>query len=189
MTMKASKNHYFLFICFLASTLLHSQYKIIPEPGYSPQIGIMVDMLEELKDRITAEVQNLSQEQTDYLIDEQANSIGAMVMHLVATESYYQVETLEARQWTDEEAQLLQLAGGMGPESREELKGKPIQYYLDLWDEVRKKTLAGLKERDDTWFASDIEEGINHHWAWFHVLEHMAAHMGQIALVKKRLPQ
>ena len=187
--MKPSKNRYFLLICFLASTFLYSQYKIIPEPGYSPQIGIMVDMLEELKDRITAEVQDLNQEQTDYLMDEQANSIGAMVMHLVANESYYQVETLEGRQWTEEEAGLLQLAGGMGPESREALKGKPIKYYLDLWDTVREKTLAGLKKRDDAWFASNIEEGINNHWVWFHVMEHMAAHMGQIALVKKRLPQ
>ena len=180
---------YFLLAFFFTFTLLHGQYEIIPEPGYSPQIGIMVDMLEELKDRISAEVKDLNQEQTDYLIDAQANSIGAMVMHLVATESYYQVETLEGRQWTEEEAALLQLAGGMGPESREVLKGKPIQYYLDLWDGVRTKTLEGLKKRDDAWFASRIEEGINNHWAWFHVLEHMAAHMGQIALVKKRLPQ
>ena len=149
----------------------------------------MVDMLEELKDRITEQVRDLNQEQTDYLIDARANSNGAMVMHLVATESYYQVETLEGRQWTEEETALLELAGGMGPESREALRGKPIQYYLDLWDGVRKKTLAGLKKKDDAWFASDIEEGINNHWVWYHVLEHMAAHMGQIDLVKKRLPQ
>ncbi|MDX1332084.1 MAG: DUF664 domain-containing protein [Robiginitalea sp.] len=187
--MKASKRCYFLFTCFLTSTFLHGQYKITPEPGYSPQIGIMVDMLEELKDRITADVQDLNQEQTDYLIDDQANSIGAMVMHLVATESYYQVETLEERQWTEEETALLELAAGMGPESREALKGKPIHYYLDLWDTVRQKTLKGLQKRDDAWFASEIEEGINNHWVWFHVLEHMAAHMGQIALVKKRLPE
>jgi uncharacterized damage-inducible protein DinB len=187
--MKSLRHCLFILLFFFACTFLYAQYKIIPEPGYSPQIGIMVDMLEDLKDRITADVQDLSQEQTDYLFDARANSIGAMVMHLVATESYYQVETLEGRQWTEEETALLELAGGMGPESREAFRGKPIQYYLDLWDEVRNKTLAGLKKKDDAWFASDIEEGINNHWAWFHVLEHMAAHMGQIALVKKRLPR
>jgi len=187
--MKAFKTGSIFFVFFFTFASLHGQYKIIPEPVYSPQIGIMVNMLEDLKDRISDQVRNLNQEQTDFLFDDQANSIGAMVMHLVATESYYQVETLEERQWTDEEAGLLQLAGGMGPESREALKGKPITYYLDLWDGVRKKTLAGLKKRDDTWFASEIDDGINAHWAWFHVLEHTAAHMGQIDLVKKRLPQ
>ncbi|MEJ2584314.1 MAG: DUF664 domain-containing protein [Robiginitalea sp.] len=187
--MPSIRNIYCFFVFIFALTSLQGQYEIIPETGYSPQIGIMVDMLEELKDRIAEEVRDLNQEQTDFLVDEQANSIGAMVMHLAATESYYQVETLEGRQWTEEEAALLELAGGMGPESREALRGQPIQYYLDLWDGVRQKTLEGLKKRDDAWFASNIEEGINNHWAWFHVLEHMAAHMGQIALVKKRLPQ
>jgi len=178
-----------LLVSFLAFTALQGQYTIIPEPGYSPQIGVMVDMLEELKDRITEQVRDLNQEQTDYLIDPQANSIGAMILHLAATESYYQVETLEGRQWTGGDAGLLQLASGLGPESREQLKGNPIKHYLDQWDEVRKKTLEGLKKRDDAWFTSNIEEGINNHWVWFHVLEHMAAHMGQIDLVKKRLPQ
>lgn len=187
--MKALLKYSLLLLCFLATTLLYSQYTIIPETGYTPQIGIMADMLEELKARITDEVRDLSLEQTDFLFDDQANSIGAMVMHLVATESYYQVETLEGRQWTNEETALLELAGGMGPESRGKLKGKPITYYLDLWDTVREKTLAGLKKKDDAWFAAEMEEGINNHWVWFHVLEHMAAHMGQIALVKKRLPE
>jgi hypothetical protein len=187
--MRPFKKNLVLLVGFFALNVVQGQYEIIPEEGYSPQIGIMVDMLEDLKDRITEDVRNLNQEQTDFLFDDQANSIGVMVMHLVATESYYQVETLEERQWSEEEAALLQLASGMGPDSRGKLNGKPIQYYLDLWDAVREKTLSGLKKRDDAWFASNIEEGINNHWVWFHVLEHMAAHMGQIALVKKRLPQ
>ncbi len=57
----------------------------------------MVDMLEELKDRLTEDIRDLDQAETDYLFDDKANSIGAIIMHLVATESYYQVETLEAR--------------------------------------------------------------------------------------------
>jgi hypothetical protein len=108
-------------------------------------------------------------------------------MHLVTTESYYQVETLEERPWTDEEAAFWGIAGELGTESREKIKGKPIKYYLDLWDQVREKSLEGLKTRDDAWFASSIEEGINYHWVWFHVLEHSANHMGQIALIKNRL--
>ena len=168
-------------------SLIQGQYKIISEEGYSPQIGIMVDMLEEIKDRITEEVRDLDQEQTDFHIDDQSNSIGAMIMHLVATESYFQVETLEDRKWTEEEAEFWSVATGLGTKSREKLQGKPIGYYLDLWDEVRNKTLEGLKQKDDAWFASDIDENMNYHWAWFHILEHSANHMGQIALVKNRL--
>ena len=178
----------FLFI-LCSTSLVYGQHEIIPEEGYSPQIGIMVDMLEELKSRITQDLGDLNQEQTDFLFDDQANSIGAIIMHLVATESYYQVETLEGRIWTKEEAALWETASGLGPDAREKFKGNAIKYYLDLWDEVRKKTLQGLKTKDDEWFAASIEEGVNNHWAWFHVMEHQANHMGQIALIKKRLPK
>jgi len=177
-----------LLICLICSRA-NAQYEIKPVDGYTPQIGVMVCMLEDLKNRISEMTQDLNQEEIDYLFDEKANSIGALVMHLVATEAYYQVETLEDRTWTDEEAQFWGMATGLGEKQQIEIKGKPIKYYLDLWDGVRNKTLDGLKSKDDAWFASNIEEGINYHWAWFHILEHSANHMGQIALVKNRLPK
>jgi len=183
------KNFTAFCLLFLVMTSLKAQHEIVPEKGYTPQIGIMVDMLDEIKDRVTEDVKDLSQEQTDFLFDDKANSIGAIIMHLIATEAYYQSETLEGRPWTNEERQQYEMAGGLGSESREGIKGKPIQYYLDLWDEVRAKSHAGLKEKDDAWFASQIDEGVNIHWVWFHVLEHGASHMGQISLVKARLPR
>ncbi len=182
------KNAALLILCFSLS-LANAQHEIKPEKGYTPQIGLMVDMLEELKDRLMEDIRDLDQAETDYLFDDKANSIGAIIMHLVATESYFQVETLEDRTWTDEEGEFWGIAGGLGAESRDKLKGKPIKYYLDLWDQVREKTLEGLKTKDDAWFEAGIDESMNNHWAWFHILEHQANHMGQIAMVKKRLPQ
>ena len=179
----------FALLSSFSVTFTNAQYEIKPAEGYTPQIGVMVDMLEDLKNRISEMTRDLNQSETDYLFDEKANSIGALVMHLVATEAYYQVETLEDRTWTEEEAKFWGVAAGLGEKQQTELRGKPIKYYLDLWDEVREKTLDGLKTRDDAWFASNIEEGINYHWAWFHILEHSANHMGQIALVINRLPE
>lgn len=180
-----------LLICLLLAISLpaRAQNEIVPIEGYSTQIGIMVFMLDDMKDRITNDVKELSQEQTDFLFDDKANSIGAIIMHLIATEAYYQTETLEGRPWTEEEKKRYSTAGGLGAESREGFKGKPIQYYLDLWDEVRKKSHKGLKEKDDQWFADQIDEGINNHYVWYHVLEHAASHMGQISLIKARLPE
>lgn len=174
---------------FFATLAGHSQNEIKPLEGYSPNIGIMVNMLEDLKIRITEEVKDLDQSKTDFEFDKKANSIGALVMHLVATEAYYQIETLEGRQLTDGEEKRLGVGGDLNEDSKIQLKGQPIQYYLDLWDEVRQKTLLGLKSKDDAWFASVIDEGLNYHWAWYHVMEHQANHMGQIALVKNRLAE
>jgi len=182
------KNIVLIILCFSLS-MANAQYEIKPETGYTPQIGIMVDMLEDLRYRIIDLTQDLDQKETDYLFDDKANSIGALLMHLVANESYYQVETLQGRNWTEKEEEFWGVAGGLGEKSRDVFKGKPIKYYLDLWDQVRKKTLEGLKAKDDEWFAANIDEGINNHWVWFHVMEHSANHMGQIALVKNRLPK
>lgn len=177
-----------LSILFLSTSLM-GQYEIKPLEGYTPQIGIMIDMLEELKVIIEEEVRDLSTEETDFLLDEQANSIGAMIMHIAATEAYIQVESLEGRTWTEEERKFWSIGGGLGDTSRATIKDKPITYYLELWDQVRAKTLEGFKTKDDAWFAAEIDENMNTHWAWFHVLKHTAGHHGQIALVKKRLPK
>jgi len=187
--MKYLKKNAILLILYFSFSFVNAQYEIKPEKGYTPQIGVMVNMLEDLKNRITELTRDLDQVETDYLFDDKANSIGALIMHLVSTEAYYQVETLEGLTWTDEEAEFWRVAGGLGEKTRDKIKGKPIRYYLDLWDQVRKKTLEGLKAKDDVWFAANIDEGVNNHWVWFHVLEHSANHMGQIALVKNRLPK
>ncbi len=177
-----------VLVCFSIS-LLNAQNEIIPKEGFTPQIGAMVAMLEDMKDRITEITRELDQAETDYLFDAKANSIGAILMHIVANEAYYQVETLEERVWTEKEAEFWGVASGLGEKNRDKLKGKPITYYLDQWEQVRKKTLEGLKTKDDAWFAANIDEGVNNHWVWYHVLEHSANHMGQIALVKNRLPK
>jgi hypothetical protein len=177
-----------LLLCFSLS-FVNAQYEMKPVEGYSPRIGLMVYMLDDLKSRITEEVKDLDQYQTDFLFDKDANSIGSLIMHLVSTEAYFQIETLEDRQWTDEEHERLGIGAGLDEESKSRLKGKPIQHYLELWDEVRQKTLAGLKTKDDAWIASGIYEEMNYHWAWYHVMEHSANHMGQIMSVKNRLPE
>ena len=186
--MNFSKNTLTL-ILGLTFIVAKGQYEIIPAEGYTPQIGTMVDMLEEIKNRIEEETLELDSVKTDYLFDDQANSIGQLIMHLVANELYYQSETLEIRSWTEEEINLFSRASDLADESKNQLKGKPAKYYLDLWDQVRKKTLEGLKTKDDIWFSEAIEEGLNNHYVWFHVMEHSVGHLGQIVVVKKRLPK
>ncbi len=178
-----------LMFIICSSSLVFGQYEIKSEEGYSYQIGIMVNMLEDLKNRITEEVDSLTIEQTDFLFDENANRIGALILHLAATEYYYQVETLEERSWTEEESMFWETPSSLGASTREKFKGKPIQYYLNIWNEVREKTLTGLEFKDDNWFQSEVDDNVNYHWVWYHVMEHQANHMGQIALIKNRLPK
>jgi uncharacterized damage-inducible protein DinB len=187
-----SKNKSFmlpLFFNLLFIVSINGQNFIKPTKGYSPQIGTTISMLEDLKKRVTNSVANLTLEETDFLLDEEANRIGALILHLAATEKYYQVYTFENRGFNAEEKKKWETALNLGNSARNSIKDKPIDYYLQIWDEVRKETLRLLKTKDDKWFESKVEikkSNMNNHWAWYHVMEHQANHMGQIRLIIKR---
>ncbi len=177
-----------LLLLTLHCTSARAQKIEVPK-GYTPQVGAVVSMLEDLKSRVTRSVANLSVEETDFLLDEKANRIGAMIYHLAATERYYQRYTFEGTGFLPEDAHW-ELALDLGAPAREKLAGKPIRFYLDLWDEVRAETLRQLKTKDDKWFSARAEgsRSMNNHWAWYHVMEHQANHMGQIRLILGRQP-
>ena len=173
-------------LCYFALNV--SGQKIKAVKGYSPQIGTTISMLEDLKARVTRSVSHLSQEEVDFLLDENANRIGAMIMHLAAVEKYYQLYTFENRDFNKEEKEKWSSAMDLGELGREDLVGKPISYYLEIWDEVREETLRLLKTKDDRWFKSNVKNStMNNHWAWYHVMEHQANHMGQIRLIIGRI--
>lgn len=174
--------------CLFFFSLSTNAQTIKAPKGYTTQIGNVVSMLEDLKSRVTRSVANLSQEETDFLLDEDANRIGAMILHLAATEKYYQVYTFENRGLNKEESKQWDIAQNLGDKARAELTGKPISYYLNIWDEVRDETLRLLKTKDDKWFNAKVKRSsMNNHWAWYHVMEHQANHMGQIRLIIKRM--
>jgi len=114
--------------------------------GASPQISAMISMLEDLKDRVENKVKNMSRYELDYLHDEKANRIGAMIMHLAAAEAYYQVYTFEKRDFNEEEKKKWQVALELDQGGRDNFKGHEVQYYLDIYNEVRAKTIAELKK-------------------------------------------
>lgn len=179
-------NSIILLIC-CASTNLRAQGINAPE-GYTTQVGNLVSMMEDLKKRVTGSVSYLNQEATDFLLDDQANRIGAMIYHLAATEKYYQLITFENRTFNEEEEKEWGIALSLGEPARESLKGKPISYYLEIWDGVRAETLRLLKTKDDRWLKLTLNKNEdNNHWAWYHVMEHQANHLGQIRLIMGRI--
>ncbi|MEP6805491.1 MAG: DUF664 domain-containing protein [Flavobacterium sp.] len=157
--------------------------------GASPKIADMISMLEDLKDRVEYAVQNMNQYEIDYLHDENANRIGALVMHLAAAEKDYQVITFENREFNEEEKKKWGAALNLDQAGRDEFKGHEIQYYLDIYNEVRAKTISELKKRDDAWFTQvQTKYDMSNQYCWFHVMEHQSSHLGQILFLQKRIP-
>jgi uncharacterized damage-inducible protein DinB len=171
-----------------------SPFMIGPIAGYTTHIGTLVTMLNYNRVTVVGQVKDLSVTDLDYLLDPRANSIGALLMHLAATEKFYQINTFEGRQqFNAEESIFWNAAMRLGDEGRQKIKGKPIAFYLDLLEKGRKKTLDEFKKKDDKWLLAidpiwSKKEKLNTYWKWFHVCEHEANHRGQISFLKSRLP-
>ncbi|MFK7748319.1 MAG: DinB family protein [Kordia sp.] len=182
-----SKN---LSLCIIGSDIKIIKTKIIGErEGYTPQIGTLVSMLNNLSHRVERTVKNLDQRELDHLHDEKANSIGALIMHLAAAEKIYQLYTFENRGFNEEEEKFWGPALSLDDAGRETYKGHDVEYYLNIYREVRAVTLAELKKRDDSWLQiTNASRESNNHYYWFHVMEHQSSHLGQILFLKKRIP-
>lgn len=169
-------------------------YMIGPRKGYTPLIGTLVSMLENMSSQVKATIQNFTLEELDYEFDDKANSIGALILHITSSEKFHQVGTLENRPLNEDELKFWYPARNLGDPSSKTIKGHEIGYYLQIMDEVRRDSLAGLKKKDDAWLLSLDEtmstpdEPINRFWRWFHACEHMSNHNGQIKFLRSRLP-
>lgn len=66
-----------------------------PKKGYSSQIGTMVSMMAFMRSQVLHSVKDMSVKDLDFLLDEKANRIGALLLHLAAVEKFYQMNTFE----------------------------------------------------------------------------------------------
>ena len=165
-----------------------------PREGYSTQIGIFVSMMDWMRESVIRSVKGLTQADLDFLTDPDSNTIGALLLHLAATEVIYQDLTFQGlKDFSNANKEKWSVPMDLGDEGRKQIKGHDLDYYLAALKEVREKTLAEFKKRDDKWFA-EVDPSFfgkkptNNYCKWFHVCEHEANHRGQITVIRKRLP-
>ena len=167
-----------------------------PVPGYSPQIGTLVSEMTWMRDAVLRSVEGLTQDQVDFLLDSKANRIGALLFHLAATEKLYQLNTFDhvGMQELEKGSAFKDWAVAMelGEPARKTIKGHTLDYYRNILHELREKTLAELRKRDDRWLM-EVDKTwpwgpTNNLCKWFHVCEHESHHDGQIGLLRVRVP-
>jgi uncharacterized damage-inducible protein DinB len=166
-----------------------------PRDGFTPQVGTLLSMMTWMRKVILMPVKDMTKEQLDYVHDEKSNSIGAMLLHLAATERFYQIHTLEGKNWGDwseQDKKRFDIAMNLGDEARKTIKGNNLGFYLNTLKEVRDNTITEFKKRDDKWLLSIDDKWFwgptNNYCKWFHVCEHESNHNGQIKYIKGRLP-
>ncbi|MCI0447567.1 DinB family protein [bacterium] len=174
--------------------LAESMHIIGPREGFSPQIGTLLSMMTWMRTVVLMSVENLKQSELDYLHDANSNTIGAMLLHLAATERYYQINTF---QWDIDfkgDGKInWDAASDLGDKGRAAIKSNSLDYYLNILKETREATINEFKKRDDAWLMKVDPrffggQTTNNYCKWFHVCEHESNHNGQIKYIKGRLP-
>ena len=167
-----------------------------PRPGYTPEIGTLVSEMAWMREAVLRAVKDMTPPQLDYLLDEKANRIGALLLHLAATERLYQINTFESvgadalyksadfKEWV--------VPMELGAPARQSITGNDLDHYLKILQKGREKTLAEFRKRDDQWLMAVDKTWpwgpTNNLCKWFHVCEHESHHSGQISLIKSRAP-
>lgn len=162
-------------------------------PGFTPQISALVVMMNYARFTTLMAVQGLSTSDLDYPHDPHSNTIGALLGHIAAVEVAYQVDTFEGRGFRSAEKQRWGALLDLGAKARREIRGHPLEYYVQLLHEVRERTLSELAKRADDWLFDQTPfwggQPANNYFKWFHVLEDEINHRGQIRWLCKRLPR
>lgn len=165
-------------------------YLIGDLPGFTPQIGRLVSMMNYARHTTLTAVADLSVEELDDLHDPQTNSIGALLSHIAAAEVGYQAATFYARDLTEQEKHEWGAALELGDRAKREIRGRELDYYLTRLQEVRATTLAELGRREDAWLEEQTSFGsgkrVNNYFKWFYVFGHEINHRGQIRWLRTR---
>lgn len=174
---------------------MHEPHKLLiaPVAGYTPHIGVLVATLQRCRETTIRWVQDLTVQQLDYLWDKDANTIGALLLHVAAIEAAYQEYTFTGRNILDNPARIAQweLPMNLGEPARQHIKGLPIAYYLGELAAMRERSLAQFRQYDDDWLwlESPWNDAVaNNYWMWYHVYEDEINHRGEISWLKSRIP-
>jgi len=166
-----------------------------PKPGFAPGLGTLASMMAFMRSQVVRSVAGMKPAELDFLLDTRANSIGALLLHLAATETFYQLHTFQGLAWgawPDAVKKKWEAASALGEEGRRSIKDRELDSYLGILTETRALTIAEFKKRDDKWLFTVDKNWFwgptNNYCKWFHVCEHEANHNGQIKLLKGRLP-
>ena len=177
---------------------------LLPLPdGYSPEnqrmVAIFAAQLDMQLDRLKQAVQGLTVEQLQWQMRTGMNTVGMLLAHISIAEIFWMRIAPKEIHDTDEWDRIVkELIGIQGHEDGMPLQkdgkhpstlaGKTIDDYLKMLDIGRETTHSILK----TWKDDDLEltfivkkdNRFSRLWALYHVLEHLAGHMGQILILK-----
>ncbi|PTA69245.1 mycothiol transferase [Deinococcus arcticus] len=161
-----------------------------PPAPFTPQLAALADMLVYARLTTLQAVAGMTPGELDAVPPGLGNSCGMLLAHLGAVHRAYHALSFEGHDPYDTDAYApYRAALDLGEAARETIRGHELAWYEAELEATLNLTLTGLAARDDAWLAGPVpaDPTMNHHWAWFHVMEDEVSHRGQLRLIRRLL--
>lgn len=156
---------------------------IIPIPGYPPNVGMLLWMLEDTRRRTLETLANISQDAIDWPPPHEKNSIGTLLYHIAAIEAKYLYNDVLQYNYPKEIELLL-------PNPVREPSGIlwiveeiPIDEHLSRLENIRTCLLKEFKQITTEEFDqpnSSEKSVVSPSWVLHHLIQHESEHRGHI---------
>jgi len=180
----------------------HEVTLIRPVPGVrSREIAWRLAELDDQLALLLEELTPLTPPELDWQSAPGMNTIGMLLAHLAIVEVFWSqigllgqtVPEPETVIGIDMDADGIPLAADAGPPAP--LAGRDLTWYRERLAEGRTFLKQTVNERDDAWLdeqrtrvrRNGTTHRYDHRWVLYHLLEHFAAHSGQILLIRHAL--
>lgn len=163
-----------------------------PMAGVSKEIGFYLSGLEEIRAQLRKAVADLTDEELARRITSKAHQIGALILHLGETESWW-IHSVVAEKELDEEAKRFAHWDDTTETDFAE-KDYSAKHCIERIDEINRMSreiLAGFGDDElERMFGFDQKDKrvkVSLRWVLHHLLDHEATHKGQIMMLKRLL--
>ena len=160
------------------------------------RVGLFAAQLDDQLKRLKNNVKGLTVKQLEWQQRPGMNTVGMLLAHLALVEVWWINLAPTGMPWETEGKKMIQKICGfeddglpMPPDGRhvEYVRGYTAEKYLDVLAKARRSAHRDLKE----WHDRDLDKlyrlnkrQFSRMWTLYHLLEHFAAHFGQILLLK-----
>jgi uncharacterized damage-inducible protein DinB len=163
-------------------------YDVEPASGYPLEYGLLISTLQDGTRKWREELGDVGEDAIVWQPYKSGHSIGAVILHMIDVEAFWiETATLGRERSAEELKELLSEETDQYGFNWVVPPRKPIDYYFEMQDKVRARTLESIKSFPDPSTVIQREHwssSMTVRWILNHVVAHEAYHGGQVVMLK-----
>jgi uncharacterized damage-inducible protein DinB len=153
-------------------------------------IDYLLGIIEDARMTTIQRIENISIDELHWQYENNWNSIGVLLSHIIAAEHFFRIQFIEERELTKQEKEEYLPGLEMGKYIPQLMSNQSINEYITQLENSRLKLIEQIQKLDVTKFHKKREgynpkTGHNLAWTLYHLAEDEVHHRGQISILRK----